>query len=93
MITFRKAIILKLETDFILNHIVTVRLFVKVVPLKSEHYLYAQDLLGSLNYSLHSLDSLHLAIAASEDILLITADQGLAKAAKKIKAKNFLLST
>ncbi len=58
------------------------------ITVKSEHYTHARDLLGSFNYSLHSLDALHLAIAISEEISLITADLNLAKVAKKIKAKH-----
>jgi predicted nucleic acid-binding protein len=61
------------------------------IAIKPEHYLYAQDLLESLNYSLHSLDALHLAIAASENILLLTSDQNLAKVAKKCQTKSLLL--
>jgi predicted nucleic acid-binding protein len=63
------------------------------IPIKPEHYLYAQDLLESFNYSLHSLDALHLAIATCEKILLLTSDQNLAKVAKKCQTKSLLLKT
>ena len=61
------------------------------IMIKSEHYLCAQDLLASFNYSLHSLDAIHLSIATSENILFLTADQNLAKIAKKIQTDCLLL--
>lgn len=65
--------------------------YYQTVAITQEHYHYAQKLLESLNYSLHSLDSLHLSIATTENLLLLTSDQNLAKIAKKVKTKNLLL--
>lgn len=61
------------------------------VTIKIEHYLHAHALLSSFKYSLHSLDALHLSIAMTENISLITADQNLAKTAKKLNAKIVLV--
>ncbi len=54
------------------------------IHVKSEHYHCAGDLLASLDYALHSLDALHLAVAIHENIPFITADKNLVKVAKKI---------
>lgn len=61
------------------------------IIIKFEHYQYACDLLASLNYALHSLDALHLAIATKENIPFITADKNLVKVARKIKAEVYLV--
>lgn len=65
--------------------------YYKKIVLTSEHFFYARDLLNSLNYSLHSLDSLHLAIATLQKVPLITSDMNLAKVAKKVKTPVLLL--
>jgi predicted nucleic acid-binding protein len=61
------------------------------ITVKSEHYQCAADLLASLDYALHSLDALHLAIAVHENIPFITADKNLVKVAKRIKTRVHLV--
>jgi len=53
-----------------------------LVPLVEQHYKLARDWIGMLNNTLRTLDALHLAVAASEGITLVTADRGLAKSAR-----------
>ena len=50
--------------------------------IKSHHYLLARDWLWQFNSSLRSLDAIHLAIASSEGLTIITVDETLSKAAK-----------
>lgn len=64
--------------------------YYRQIHLKPEHYLKARNFLESLSYSLHSLDSLHLSIASSESFSLVTADENLAKTAKKLKIQTYL---
>lgn len=66
--------------------------YYRKVFLKSEHYLYARDKLGSLQYSLHSLDALHLAMVVSECILFITGDKNLFKVAQKNSVESQLVN-
>lgn len=55
------------------------------VTITSSHFLQAKNLIASFTHTLHSLDSIHLAIAISEKIPLITLDKKLEKVAKKVK--------
>ena len=59
--------------------------FYHKISVKTEHYLDSRNILSSLNCSLHTLDTLHLAITISEKIPLITADKKFAKVAKKMQ--------
>jgi uncharacterized protein len=52
------------------------------VPLTDLHYRLARDWIGLMNNSLRTLDALHLAVASSEAITVVTADHGLAKSAR-----------
>lgn len=61
------------------------------LSLKAEYYFNASNLLSSLNCTLHTLDALHLMIAISEKLPLITADKKFANAALKIQAQVFTL--
>ena len=56
--------------------------FYTLVPLADHHYRLARDWIGLLNNTLRTLDALHLAVAASEGITVVTADQSLAKSAR-----------
>ena len=62
------------------------------LTLTAEHYAKARSLIGSLNTSLHTLDALHLALAASERLPLLTADGTLAAAARKFRVKTTLVN-
>lgn len=50
--------------------------------IKPHYYRLARDWIGQFKIPLRSLDAIHLAIASLEGLKLITADKGLAKAAK-----------
>ena len=54
------------------------------VPLERRHYKLARDLIGRFSVSLRTLDALHLAVAASENLRLVTADSSLARSAKAV---------
>ena len=55
------------------------------VSVTTEHFLKARQLVAAAKASLHTLDALHLSIALSENLPLMTADRDLAKAAKRYK--------
>ena len=61
------------------------------MSLTGEHYLKARQLIGSTQIPLHTLDALHLAAALAEELPLLTADEGLAAAAKRHKSKVILI--
>jgi predicted nucleic acid-binding protein len=52
------------------------------LPLERRHYVLARDWLGRFAVSLRTLDALHLAVAASDELRLVTADHGLAKSSR-----------
>jgi uncharacterized protein len=64
--------------------------FYRRMNLSGEHYLKARQLI-STGVSLHTLDALHLAAALAEALPLVTADRGLAAAAKRLKSKVILV--
>lgn len=51
------------------------------LTLEAIHYQMARDWMSQFDTVLRTLDALHLAVAASNKILLVTADEGLAKSA------------
>ena len=59
--------------------------------LSAEHYAKARSLIGSFNTTLHTLDALHLAVAASEKLPLLTADAILAASARRFRVKTTLV--
>ena len=48
------------------------------------HFSLAKDWIGQLDLPLRTLDGLHLAIAALEELELVTADEGLARSAEAL---------
>ncbi len=54
------------------------------VPLERRHYEMAGEWLGRFALPLRTLDALHLAVAASEGLLFVTADAALARSAKAL---------
>jgi uncharacterized protein len=54
------------------------------LEVEPAHYAMARDWIGQFDTPLRTLDALHLAIAASRDILLVTADVGLAESARRL---------
>jgi predicted nucleic acid-binding protein len=65
--------------------------FYRRISLTTEHFLKARQLVAAANSALHTLHGLHLAAAITEALPLLTADQVLAKAAKRHKASVILL--
>jgi predicted nucleic acid-binding protein len=65
--------------------------FYRRISLTGEHYLKARELVGSTRIPLHTLDALHLAAALIETLPVLTADKGLAAAAKRHKAKVIMI--
>jgi predicted nucleic acid-binding protein len=61
------------------------------LTLTAEHYAHARHLIGSFQTTLHTLDALHLALALSEKLSLLTADNILAAAARKHGVKATLV--
>ena len=57
--------------------------FYRRINLTGEHYLKARQLIAATQIPLHTLDALHLAAAMAESLPLLTADKGLAEAAKR----------
>ncbi|MCL1473328.1 type II toxin-antitoxin system VapC family toxin [Argonema antarcticum] len=51
------------------------------IPLESVHYQQAREWLARFDTPLRTLDALHLAVAADNDLRLVTADETLADAA------------
>jgi predicted nucleic acid-binding protein len=62
------------------------------IAVTTEHFLRARQLIAAPKVALHTLDALHLAIAMTEKLALVTADRGLAKAAKRHKSTVILIS-
>jgi uncharacterized protein len=65
--------------------------FYRRLSLTTEHFLKARQLVASGIGSLHTLDALHLALAAAETLPLMTADRDFANAAKRHKAPVILV--
>lgn len=65
--------------------------FYRRISLTAEHYLKARQFVAETRIALHTLDALHLAAATLESLPLLTADKGLAAAAKRHKNKAILL--
>jgi uncharacterized protein len=61
------------------------------IPVTTEHFLKARQLLSAAKIPLHTLDALHLSLAITEKLPLMTADRDLAKAAKRHKSAVILV--
>jgi predicted nucleic acid-binding protein len=53
------------------------------LPLGTEHFIRARDLVASMTSALRTLDALHLSIAAAAGVALLTADRDFARAARR----------
>jgi predicted nucleic acid-binding protein len=53
------------------------------LPLGTEHFVRARELIASLTSALSTLDALHLSVALSAGIPLITADRDFVRAARR----------
>ena len=65
--------------------------FFKYIPVESHHYRLAGDWMGLFTTKLKTLDALHLAIASSDGLTLVTADQELSESAKSLAMDVVLL--
>ena len=61
------------------------------LPVESHHFRLARDWIGMFKVSLRTLDSLHLAIASSERLSVVTTDKNLSKSAKALGLSSILL--
>lgn len=75
--------------DLFSNHVAEG--FYRRMPVTVEHFVRARTMIASMASSLRTLDALHLAVATSEGLHLVTADLGFARAAKSVKARTLLL--
>ena len=61
------------------------------IPIEGHHYRLARDWVGMFRVELRTLDAIHLAVASSEGLTLLTSDQGLFKSAKALAQDAILL--
>ena len=61
------------------------------IPIEGNHYRLARDWIGMFKMELRTLDAIHLAVASSEGLTLLTSDQGLFKSAKALAQDAILL--
>jgi len=61
------------------------------LPIESSHYDIAARWISRFDVPLRTLDALHLAVCFDADALLLTADAGLAKAARHFRVNVQLL--
>lgn len=54
------------------------------LPLERRHYQLARDWIGKFITPLRTLDGLHLAVAATEGLELVTGDEALARSAESL---------
>jgi predicted nucleic acid-binding protein len=62
-----------------------------VLSLKDVHFRLARDWMASWDNTLKSLDALHLALAATGDLTMVTADGQMARAAESLSVKVLLI--
>jgi predicted nucleic acid-binding protein len=58
--------------------------FYTFLPVESNHYRLARDWMGLFTTKLKTLDALHLAIASSNGLTLVTADRELSESGKSL---------
>jgi predicted nucleic acid-binding protein len=61
------------------------------IPVERHHYRLARDWIGMFRVELRPLDAIHLAVASSERLTLVTSDQGLFKSARNLAQDAVLL--
>jgi uncharacterized protein len=54
------------------------------IPLEAIHYNLARDWISRFEVPLRTLDALHLAVASSNQLLLMTGDEALARSARTL---------
>jgi predicted nucleic acid-binding protein len=75
--------------DLFSNHVAEG--FYRRISLNTDHFIKARLLVASMDSSLRTLDALHLAVALSEGLTLVTADREFARAGKRHKANSLLI--
>jgi len=60
--------------------------------LGPHHVRSARELISGFTIPLRTLDALHLAMASSAELRIVTADEGLARAAKAMSIKTTYLA-
>jgi predicted nucleic acid-binding protein len=63
----------------------------KYLPVEPHHYRLARDWMGLFTTKLKTLDALHLAIASSNGLTLVTADRELSESGKSLAIDVMLL--
>ena len=58
--------------------------FYTYFPVQQHHYRLARDWIGLFKFGLKSLDALHLAIASSEELTIVSADRNLLRSAEAL---------
>jgi predicted nucleic acid-binding protein len=61
------------------------------LSIEAHHFRLARDWIGMFKLNLRSLDALHLAVASSEGLAIVTIDQRLSKSAKALGLNAVLL--
>ena len=61
------------------------------ISIEGHHYRLARDWVGMFKVELRTLDAIHLAVASSEGLTLLTSDQGLFKSARALAQEAILL--
>ena len=64
----------------------------RVVPIEAREYAISCEWVGTFRTSLRTLDALHMAVAFSNGLTLITADKILAESARRFGVKHKLIS-
>ena len=65
--------------------------FYRRIALSAEHFFKARQLVLVADGGLRTLDALHLAVAVTESLTMLTADRDLANAAKRFNAGAILI--
>ncbi len=66
--------------------------YYRIVPVESREHQLAREWISGFHTSLRTLDALHLATAFTNDLMLLTADRGLARSAEHLAVRCELLS-
>ncbi len=64
----------------------------RMIAVEQRDYLLARDWLATLHTALRTLDALHLAVASSHGLAVVTADRALAKSSKQLGIRHKLIS-
>jgi len=81
-----RAIIVRFQTDLDNG-------FYQRLSLEPFHYQLASQWIGRFETNLRTLDALHLACASSNELCLVTADEGLAESAGSLSVEFQLLTS